>query len=84
MIISIKGRITDIRDGNKGNTYLTLLDTEQGGMCKITLPGGASGVKIDSLLDIKALVKPGISQYGLFLQVEELLKDNTTQKGEDK
>jgi hypothetical protein len=74
MQITIKGRVTEIREGKQGESYVTMLDVDQGGMCKVTLPPGANGLKVDALLDLKAIVKPGVSQYGLYLKVVDLVK----------
>lgn len=73
MEIKIIGRVLDVNVKN-AQTYLTMLDTEQGGNLKLTIPG-VSAIKLDDKISIHASVKPGIGQYGLFLKVVEIFKE---------
>lgn len=70
MQIKLIGRVTDKRESN-GIAYLTLLDVEQGGMIKLSVPGG-DAVQIDQKLNLDGEVKPGIGQYGLYLKVVKI------------
>jgi len=70
--VKMVGRVTDVNRSN-GVAYVTLLDTEQGGMMKLSIPG-ADSVQIDQKLDLDVEVKPGIGKYGLYLKVVKVNK----------
>lgn len=76
MQIKMIGRVFDVNESN-GVSYVTLLDTESGGMVKLSIPG-ASDLKVDNKLDLDVTVKPGIGKYGQYLKVTAI---NPKEKG---
>lgn len=73
MDVKLKGRVTDVRQ-SEDRVFVTFLDAEQGGLVKLTMPP-VNGLTIDALVNVDATVKPGIGQYGLYLQVLKLNKE---------
>jgi hypothetical protein len=73
MLIKLIGRVTDKFVTDTGTAYLTFLDTEQGGLIKLAVPGGEN-LKIDDKLDLQAQVKPGLGKGGLYLRINEIMK----------
>lgn len=73
MQLLITGRVLEVYQGEK-STIVTLNDTQEGGQLKLSFPQGQQ-VAMDSLLEINAVVKPGIGQFGQFLKVKKLVKE---------
>jgi hypothetical protein len=78
MKIKIVGRITDV-NVKEGMAYVTMLDTEEGGLFKVSIPAN-SGLVIDQKVNLEAICKPGISNYGLYLKVVSLVSNKTEVK----
>lgn len=72
MKVLLKGRVSDIFDGEKSK-YVTFNDVEAGGQIKLGLPL-TTGVKLDGLYDLDLEVKPQFGKDGLFLKVIKLSK----------
>lgn len=73
MKVQLKGRVSDVRENDKG-VYVTMNDTEEGGQVKVTFDKGTS-VKPDALLNLDVVIKPGIGQYGLYLKAIKINKE---------
>lgn len=73
MKVQLKGRVSDIRENEKG-VYVTMNDTEEGGQVKVTFDKGTL-VKPDALLNLDVVIKPGIGQYGLYLKAIKINKE---------
>lgn len=76
MQLKMIGRVFEVNESN-GVSYVTLIDTEAGGMLKLSFPG-VSDLKVDSKLDLDVTVKPGIGKYGQYLKVTAI---NPKEKG---
>jgi len=68
------GRVLDVYH-KSGNNYINFNDAEIGGEVKLTIPGAEGSVKIDSLIELDAEVKPGMWQGKQFLKVMKLNKE---------
>jgi len=75
MKLQLKGRVINSNVGNNGAVYVTMLDAEEGGQVKLSLPTSEAPPP-DTLLNINAIVKPGIGRYGLYLSVVRLIGDS--------
>lgn len=73
MKMQLKGRVLEVFEAKSG-IYVTMNDTEEGGSIKLSFPLGTA-VKIDALLNINAVIKPGIGNFGQFLKVTQVLKE---------
>lgn len=79
MKVQLIGRVLDVKPGKNGNQYVILNDTEEGGQTKLTMPSDVQ-IKIDALVNINAVVKPGIGNYGMYLTVVSLNKSESKEK----
>lgn len=68
MNIKVVSRVLDVNHADSGVSYVTFLDTEQGGQFKLAIPGGKD-IQIDQKIALDVEVKPGIGQYGMYLKV---------------
>ena len=72
MRLILVGRVLEVFEGEKSK-YVTMNDTELGGQVKLNFPLSAD-VKLDSLVNLDAMVKPGIGKFGQMLVIERLNK----------
>jgi len=77
MKLQAKGRVLDVFEKN-GRSYVKMNDTELGGEFKLTFEGSGP-IKIDALLDLDVVVKPGMNGNNQYLTVVKILD-----KGGDK
>jgi len=80
MNLQLVGRVLEVKQTDK-YLYVTMNDTKEGGSVKMAFPLNVQ-VKIDQLLNVNAIVKPGIGKYGLYLTVLQLLNTESNEKGE--
>lgn len=69
MNIELLGRVLEVFNAKSG-VYVTMNDTVEGGSVKLSFPIGTA-VKVDSLINLTAVIKPGIGNFGQFLKVQE-------------
>lgn len=63
MIVVLKGIVTEKFTSEKGNTYLTFVDQEMGGMVKITMKGCTEvDIRPGEALTVEAEVKGSMYQ----------------------
>lgn len=70
MQIKLVGRVLDKNESN-GISYVTFLDVQTGGTCKLSIPGEGL-VEIDQKITLDVEVKPGIGKFGLYLKVTKV------------
>ena len=73
MKAQIIGRVLEVFEG-KNSVFVTMNDTEEGGSIKLGFPPNTP-VAVDAKLNINAIIKPGIGQYGQFLKVVKILAE---------
>lgn len=73
MKVQLKGRVLEVFKAKSG-VYVTLNDIEEGGSVKLSFPEGTE-VKIDAALNLNAVIKPGIGNFGQFLKVTNIIKE---------
>lgn len=74
MEIKLLGRVLGVRFVN-GVNYCTFNDAEVGGQIDLSIPGAEGAVKIDSLINVHAIIKPGKGKFGQYLKVDAILND---------
>ena len=72
MLVKLIGRVLDVNRAN-GVSYVKFNDVEIGGGIDLSIPGGED-IKIDDLLEIDCICKPGKGKFGQYLKVDTMNK----------